>query len=350
MGTSKNKVNKTIYIVLFVIVVVVLFVIISLFSGQGQGQGQGQPGFMGQGPSPYNSFQLNQGQGFGLGSVSFMETNSLIAKVAFLFIVIFLFVIFLRIGIAILTFAFTTKGQLHLFDGMVDGRQTLVFDQDPAAEKPATIYRSTDGLTFTWSAWIYIDDLTYLSGQYRHIFSKGNSDIDQTGSIAGNLGLSSGSGLVSPNNAPGLYLDPKTNNLIVLMNTYNNVLQEITIDDVPLNKWVNVIIRCKNKSNNGAILDVYINGTITKSLELNDVPRQNYGDVFVGLNGGFSGYVSNLWYWAHDLSIGEIQHIIAKGPNTKMANTNIGPSNKMSDYLSLRWFFGGSGDQFNPGP
>jgi len=349
MGTSKNKVNKTIYIVLFVIVIVVLFVIFSLVSGKGQGQ----PGFMGQGfaaPSPYNSFQLNQGQGFGPGSGSFLETNSLISKVAFLFIVIFLFVILLRIGIAILTLAFTRKGQLHLFDGMVDARQTLVFDQDPAAEKPATIYRSTDGLTFTWSSWIYIDDLTYLSGQYRHVFSKGNSDIDQTGSIAGNLGLSSGSGLVSPNNAPGLYISPNKNDLVVLMNTYNNVLQEITIEDVPLNKWINVIIRCKNTSNNGAILDIYINGTITKSLELNDVPRQNYGDVFVGLNGGFSGYVSNLWYWAHDLSIAEIQHIIAKGPNTKMANTDLGPSNKMSDYLSLRWFFGGIGDQFNPGP
>ena len=52
---------------------------------------------------------------------------------------------------------------------------------------------------------------------------------------------------------------------------------------------MNIIIRVQNSA-----MDVYINGTITRSVELAGVPKQNYGDVFVGLNGGFDGYVSNF--------------------------------------------------------
>ena len=44
------------------------------------------------------------------------------------------------------------------------------------------------------------------------------------------------------------------------------------------------------------------------------VPKQNYGDVFVGLNGGFDGNVSNLWYYDYALGTAEIQRIVNSGP------------------------------------
>ena len=93
-------------------------------------------------------------------------------------------------------------------------------------------------------------------------------------------------------------------------------------------------------------MDVYINGTITKSHHLHGVPRQNYGDVFVAPNGGFSGYISNLWYYNYALGITEISKLASKGPNTYMrssGNLNI----TKTDYLSLRWFFYGSDDVTN---
>ena len=40
-------------------------------------------------------------------------------------------------------------------------------------------------------------------------------------------------------------------------------------------------------------MDIYANGTIVRSLQLTGVPKQNYGNVYVGANGGFDGYVSN---------------------------------------------------------
>ena len=50
-------------------------------------------------------------------------------------------------------------------------------------------------------------------------------------------------------------------------------------------------------------LDVYINGSIIKSHHLHGVPKQNYGDVYIAPNGGFAGYISNLWYYNYALSI-----------------------------------------------
>jgi hypothetical protein len=279
--------------------------------------------------SNFNSFSTTKGS---FGTKEFLESNSLVAKIAFLFLVMFAFIVLLRIGITVVAYFFQPNNSPHLIDGMVDATQMIVYPQDPSNNNAVTIYRSVnaaDGIEFTWSVWVFINNLQYLEGQYRHIFYKGNANLNSNG-------------LNFPNNSPGLYLAPNTNSLIVMMNTYNVINQEITIPDIPINKWVNVIIRCQNTT-----LDVYINGTITRSVQLNGVPKQNYGDVYVGMNGGFSGYVSNLWYYDYALGTVAIQNLVSKGPNTKMIGAN-GISDTLANYLSLRWFFKGSKDMFNP--
>ena len=220
----------------------------------------------------------------------------------------------------------------RLINGMVDATQMIIFPQDPSNNNAVTIYRSvnaTDGIEFSWSVWIFINNLQYLEGQYKHIFYKGNNNLEQNGKNF-------------PNNSPGLYLAPNTNDLIVMMNTFNDINEEIVISDIPINKWFNVIIRCKNTT-----LDVYANGTIVRSINLTGVPKQNYGDVYVGMNGGFNGYISNLWYYNYALGTASIQKIVNDGPNTKMVGNN-GINDKTNNYLSLRWFFYGAGDTYNP--
>ena len=270
---------------------------------------------------------------FANSSQEFFESNSLIAKIAFLLMVVFLFIILLRIGISILGwFLNSSTGSPKLINGMVDAKQLIVIPQDPALDGAITINRSvnaSDGIEFTWSVWIMIDDLTYNSGKYKCVFYKGNDNIQDTG-------------LNFPNNAPGLYIAPNTNELVVIMNTFSVINEQITIPDIPLNKWVNVIIRCENTN-----LDVYINGMISKSHILHGVPKQNYGEVYVAMNGGFSGFISNLWYYNYALGITEIQKIAKKGPNTKMLGSS-GTNLKDSNYLSLHWYFAGSGDEYNP--
>ena len=274
-----------------------------------------------------DSFSTNQGT---FGTKEFLQSDSLVAKFAFLLLVIFGFMILLRVGIALVTWLFNPSDSPHLIDGMVDATQMLVFTQDPSSNGSVTIHRSnnaSDGIEFTWSVWIYIDNLK--EGTYKHIFHKGNSTLETNG-------------LNFPNNAPGLYIAPNTNALVVMMNTYNVINEETIIPDIPLNKWVNVIIRCQNTT-----LDVYINGTITRSVQLTGVPKQNYGDVYVAMNGGFDGNISNLWYYSYALGTSEIQNIARNGPNTSMISSG-GMGLKNPNYLSLRWFFYGAGDMFNP--
>ena len=266
------------------------------------------------------------------GTKEFLQSNSIIAKVSFLFLILFLFIILLRLGMSFIGWLLTSSNSPKLINGMIDAKQMIVFPQDPSLNNAATIYRSvnaTDGIEFTWSVWIFIDNLQYLSGQYRHVFHKGNNQLDSMGKNF-------------PNNAPGLYIAPNTNSLIVIMNSYNEINEEITIPNIPLNKWVNVIIRCQNNK-----LNVYINGTITRSIELHGVPKQNYGDIYVSSNGGFDGYTSNLWYYNYALGTAAINNLVNSGPNTQIVGSSA-LGEKFSKYLSLRWYFYGNEDGYNP--
>jgi hypothetical protein len=261
------------------------------------------------------------------------NSGSFLSKVGIVMIVLLVFLIFLKIGMILITKLFGYDGSPKLINGMVNGSEFLVIQQDPAVEDSKTVYRSinaTEGIEFTWSCWIYLDNLEYNENQYRCIFYKGNDYTENNKNDSTN-------GLNFPNNSPGVYLTPNKNDLVVIMNTYNVINEEILITDIPVKKWVNVMIRCQNN-----VIDVYINGTIVKSHKLHGVPKQNYGNVYVGADGGFSGYLSNLWYYNRALGIYEINDIVTKGPNTKMIdNEGSAMELKNPDYLSLRWFFYG---------
>lgn len=290
--------------------------------------------------STYNGFSTNKPAS---GIKDFFSTNSLVSKFIFLLLVIFIFIILLRLGIVFISKIFNqVNGSPHLINGMMSAKQnSLRIPQDPNETGAITIYRSinaTDGIEFTWSVWIFIDDLQYNSGQYKHIFHKGNYPNGSPG--IENQAVENG--LVYPNNAPGLYILPNTNGLLLIMNTFSNINEEIVISDIPLNKWISVIVRCQNTT-----LDVYINGTISRSLELSGVPKQNYGDVFLALNGGFDGYISNLWYYDFALGTAAIQRIVQNGANTTAVN-NSNISLTKPDYLSLKWYFTGSDSMYNP--
>lgn len=263
----------------------------------------------------------------------FLNSNSLVAKLAFLLLVIFMFIVILQMSIAFLGWLSKSSDSPHLIDGMIDAKQMMIVPQSPSQKGAKPINRSvnaSDGIEFTWSIWLFINDLGMPDGKYHHIFHKGN---DTTAS----------NGLNFPNNSPGLYISPNTNELTVIMNTFDSINEEISINDIPLNKWFNVMIRCRNTN-----IDIYINGVVTKSVKLMGVPKQNYGDVYMAMNGGFDGYISNLWYYNYALGTAAIQYIVSSGPNTKMLGSNNAMNMKNPDYLSLRWYFYGNQDVYNP--
>jgi len=273
------------------------------------------------------------------GTKEFLESNSIVAKFAFLLLVLILFVFALRLGTSILNYIFSPSPNPILINGMIDAKQMMVIPQDPSTNGAVPIMRSQnarDGLVFTWSVWVYIDDLQYRQNEYRHVFHKGNDNINTTKVPIG---------MNQPNNAPGLYIAPDTNAFIIVMNTFNKINEEILIPDIPINKWINVIIRVDEQHK----LDAYINGRLVKRHILGGIPKQNYGDVYLSMNGGYSGYTSCLRYFDNAIGTNQIQSIVNAGPCTNLlGSNNMDSSATYPPYLSLRWYFAGNNDMYNP--
>lgn len=262
-------------------------------------------------------------------STSFLSSNTIVAKFAFIILIIIIFVLLLNLGIVLLSRINSPSSKPYLINGMISGGTQRSIAQDPSDRNAIPISRSNNektGLEFTYSVWIYLEDIGQTAANtllYRNIFNKGDNTYDDTTGIA-------------LNNGPGLYLEssetssePEYAKLKVIMDTYADNRSEIEINNVPIKKWVNVIIRAQN-----TVIDVYINGSIAQRVILDEVPRQNYYNMQVGQNGGFSGQLSNLRYYQKSLNIFEIKQILDKGPNLTADVETSGYYN----YLSNLWY------------
>ena len=146
--------------------------------------------------------------------------------------------------------------------------------------------------------WLYIKDSTTDTTGTRHIFNKGN-----------NTKNNDTDGDYMDTNGPGLYLHVrdieadkyKIVDLEVLIDNFevraDGTTNTISVPDLPLNKWVSVIIRAEHKT-----IDVFINGILVRREIFSDIIKQNYGDIYVSQavgtdeRVGFDGKISNLWY------------------------------------------------------
>ena len=263
------------------------------------------------------------------GSKDFLESNSWIAKLAFLLMVVIGFVILFRLMISFITWIFSPSGKVVLINGLQNGAVSTTISQDPNNKASITILRSEnekDGIEFTWSVWLYLNGFQD-SDSYHHVFNKGNTTPS----------TSNGSfpGTTTPNNAPGLYINPNYDGFRVILNSFSNPYQEvIEVTDLPMAKWVNIVIRVQNKN-----CDIYVNGRLVKRRIMTDVVKQNYDDVHVSMNGGFSGYLSNLTYFNRSISVTQIQDIISVGPNLKPVSKALDLTNSSPRFLSNRWYF-----------
>ena len=378
----------------------------------------------------------------------FFSSNSIIAHIVFLILVIIVFVLLLRLGTAILSWIFSPKPVLTVSPQLKSGSQQEIIPANPSEKGSRPIMRSQNqmrGIEFTWSIWIYIDSAALQSNRdkFRHVFNKGNTDVKSV------------DGIVEPNNGPGLYISPNNNpnvaelSLLVRMNVFTNesqgnpltqlntaclqavnaykqqnkmglsqsqlqnaagamfadtmidtmsaavgqgnqlqamnelntlggreqalisgnqglqteqdlmnkckqewqylnntqatqgkgslplaptIYDDIEIPEIPINKWVSVIIRCENNN----ILDVYINGRLLRRHRLSGVARQNYGSTNLSLGGGFPGYRSDLKYFNYAIGTAEIDWIVENGPDLNAEGSDLGTSKPY--YLANRWF------------
>jgi hypothetical protein len=148
------------------------------------------------------------------------------------------------------------------------------------------------GIEFSYSFWLHINDWTTKFGKWKHILHKGNSSA-------------------MPLQAPGFWLYPKENKMAINMNTYYSVKESCDIDNIPLNKWVHIVMVLINKK-----IDVYVNGIIRKRCELKGIPKTNYGDIYINQWGGFGGMMSQVRYFNYAVPYYKIESILKQGPST----------------------------------
>ena len=137
------------------------------------------------------------------GSKTFLDSNSYVAKTAFLILTVIVFVYVLRTCVAIIGYLFSPNSSPYLINGLIDGNVgNYKIPQDPSQPNAVTIIRSVNddaGIAITWSVWLYIkqNDAPAQGAQshWRHIFNKGSATPTTTAGVQG---------IMAPNNGPGL--------------------------------------------------------------------------------------------------------------------------------------------------
>ena len=88
-------------------------------------------------------------------------------------------------------------------------------------------------------------------------------------------------------------------------------LEPITIKNIPMQKWVNIITSIGDNT-----IDVYINGKLVKTTTYNNVIDTNAindGKIIVADNGGFGGFVSRIRYLSYFITPEEAWSIYTDG-------------------------------------
>lgn len=75
----------------------------------------------------------------------------------------------------------------------------------------------------------------------------------------------------------------------------NSLTEEITIENINIQKWVNIVVTFNNRT-----LDVYINGKLVKSRPFkNIINAKHNGGIEVGSDQGFGGYIAKTQYYPY---------------------------------------------------
>lgn len=197
-------------------------------------------------------------------------------------------------------------------DYLYHSRNPVFHPEGVSATKKHTIDgskipNSTDGLDLSMFQWIYIDNMKYKYGTMKHVVTKGNADIN------------------SREQCPSIWIDSKTNNLIIIIST-NTKNDRFIIPDYQIRKWFSVGIVITNTT-----VDIYVNGELVNSHSLSDSPKINNGDLLITTKGGYQGALSSLGMYSYSLHPHEIKKLHAKGYDNK-------PMYKRA-YLKLKGLF-----------
>jgi hypothetical protein len=254
---------------------------------------------------------LQKTKAFFGGVYDYLGTDSLVAQLILTVVIIFVFHLIVSMVESIIT---SVRNYSRL-------QATLIADTVTSSDPINTddkLYPSNNevnGLEFSFSTHLYIDKENYDMAQadvYRNIFYKGGD-------------------APFPSCAPGVFLHGSQNSLRINMNTIDSIENNIDIDNIPIGKWFHLAIVQK-----GNVMQVFINGNLSKRHVFAKIPLINYKTVKVFSNKGFTpsnssggftvsnlpmkGMLSRLTYYAYALSFSQIDALMREGPSKKIVS------------------------------
>ena len=224
----------------------------------------------------------------------------------------------------------------------------LIQTNSPQTIMNSSIPVPTLGKEFGYSFWLYIENYDQTSSKSRVIWYRGNlNDISSANPLvymdatsnkmylcikSQNATLNSSAinynndvGLVAANN---YFMNPSA--------TSSNAYLIMTIDYVPLQKWINIVINVDNQ-----MLSVYLDGEIysvksiddfnaMNSLPYNIIVDKTDGDIYIGANPQNSqnitinGYMRKLDFFTYALSARDVKKVYGAGPFSRNFMSMIG--------------------------
>jgi hypothetical protein len=181
------------------------------------------------------------------------------------------------------------------------------------ASSLATNGSTTPSSNFAYSIWFYVNDWNYRYGEPKVIFGRmGSQSKQSSGQLQGVNGMDP---------CPAVVLGPIENNISVSLACYpginqapttpggNTVIKTCSVDNVPIQKWVNLTL-----SVYGRTMDIYIDGKLVRTCLLPGVASiNNNADVFVTPSGGFDGWTAKFQYYPSPLNPQQAWNIYAQG-------------------------------------
>ena len=159
----------------------------------------------------------------------------------------------------------------------------------------ASDYPKNTSTDFTYSMWLYVNDWNYRYGENKVILRR----------VTSNAGIA-------------VALTPELNNLQVLLAVYPSKashvgsgmkLHKCWINNIPLQAWTNIIVSVNNRA-----MDLYLDGKLVRTCIMPGVPRLAKGiGAEITPDGGFSGFVSTVKYFAYSVNPSQAYDIYKDG-------------------------------------
>ena len=239
---------------------------------------------------------------------NYFTPNSMITFLLIIVVVIIITYLFVRLGYSVINYQ---NDAPYIIEDTVTGTTAISYP----GSRLLRSYDQKFGLEFSYTFWIYIDENTFNSKKWHHVFHKGNSSA-------------------TPLQAPGVWIYPSENKLAINMNTYNEVKVSCDIGNIPLNKWILISIVVVGKH-----MDVYVNSKLKKRCALNGIPKQNFGDLYISKWGGFNGYLSRFRYYSYAIPFYQIESVFNQGPSdAPCADTKQKPPKLAPEYWMTTGF------------